>query len=105
MTAEQIKKIRDRKEKARERQYRNYQDSGEGMYYSKAKQYEQIVEICDQALTVAKDREKCRKVQNDIIELADMAKKAEVDCHCCGGLTPVVLNKIMALASSYGWRG
>ena len=104
MTTERILQIRESKERARIRQERNFMDSGIGSYQSKAKQYEEIVELCDQCLTVSKDRDAARKIKNELLDLAEKARIAELNCRGCGGDTPMVLNRIMYLARQYGWR-
>ena len=104
MNTERIKQIRESKEQARRRQERNYEDSGIGSYLSKAKQYEEIVEICDQALSVSQDRDAAREIRNELMDIAEQARIAEQNCRGCGGETPVVLNRIMKLAKKYGWR-
>lgn len=104
MNTERIKQIRDSKERARRRQERNYEDSGIGMYQSKAKQYEEIVEICDQALSVSADRDAAREIRTALMDIAENARRAEQNCRGCGGETPVVLNQIMQLARKHGWR-
>lgn len=104
MNTERIKQIRESKERARRRQERNYEDSGIGSYLSKAKQYEEIVEICDQALSVSQDRDAAREIRNELMDIAEQARITEQNCRGCGGETPVVLNRIMKLAKKYGWR-
>lgn len=104
MNTERIKEIRASKDAARMRQERNFQESGIGSYYTKAKGYEEIVEICDRALAAADDHDAARVIKMELFDLANEARKAEINCRGCGSSTPVVLNKIMQLAKRYGWR-
>ena len=53
MDAARIEQIRKSKEKARQRQWQNYQATGDDNYYRKMNGYEDIVTICDQALSAA----------------------------------------------------
>lgn len=104
MNTERIKEIGASKDAARMRQERNFQESGIGSYYTKAKGYEEIVEICDRALMAADDHDAARAIKVELFDLANEARRAEADCRGCGSSTPVVLNKIMQLAKRYGWR-
>lgn len=104
MNEQRIKEIRDSKEKAMERQERNFQESGISSYQSKARQYEEIVDICNIALSVARERDEARAIKQELIMIAEQAYRAEKDCHSCGSETPVVLNKILQLAKKHGWR-
>ena len=104
MNTERIKQIRDSKERARQRQERNFQDSGIGSYYSKAKQYEELVEICDIALGCSTYRDNGMKIKTELLDLAELAYRAELNCRGCGNETTVLLNKIMQTAKKYGWR-
>ncbi len=104
MKTERIKEIRASKDAARMRQERNFQESGIGSYATKAKGYEEIVEICDRALMAADDHDAARTIRRELYEVAEAAKRAAMTCIGGGTDTPVVLNKIMNLAKRYGWR-
>ena len=105
MNEQRIKEIRESKDKARRRQERNYQESGIGSYQSKARQYEEIVDICDIALSVARERDEARAIKAELMMIAEQAYRAEKNCHGCGNETPVVLNKVLQMAKKYGcWR-
>ena len=105
MNEQRIKEIRESKDKARRRQERNYQESGIGSYQSKARQYEEIVDICDIALSVARERDEARAIKSELMMIAEQAYIAEKNCHGCGSETPVVLNKVLQMAKKYGcWR-
>ena len=73
MDKERIKKIRDRKYQAYLRQTDNYQSSGEGKYDYRAKAYEEIVEICDIALTKVDGLNETARLHNVIQNLARQA--------------------------------
>ena len=73
MTKERIEKIRDSKERARQRQSDNYQSTGEMKYYSAMNRYEDLVEICNQALTTAEDHDKCVRMSSQFMILAGKA--------------------------------
>ena len=104
MNTERLKKIRASKDSARRRQELNYQTSGDTVYYTKAKQYEELVEICDMALSVSRVRDEESSIKNELFPLAEAARKAEENCRGGGNDTVVVLNKIMQLARKHGWR-
>lgn len=63
MDTERIKVIRERNVKKRKTNEANYAVSGETIYSSRAKGFDEIVEICDQALTASIDRDKAREFQ------------------------------------------
>ena len=73
MRKERIEQIRDSKERARLRQQDNYQSTGEMKYYSAMSRYEDLVEICNQALTTAEDHDKCVRLTSNIMILAGKA--------------------------------
>lgn len=104
MDAERIKKIRENKEKARKRQWQNYQATGDDNYYRKMNGYEDIVTICDQALSAADDHQKALNLKLDIIEFASEA--ADLIHHNPGIYKEVkdLLENIMATARRYGWQ-
>lgn len=104
MDAERIKKIRDSKEKARQRQWQNYQATGDDNFYRKMSGYEDIVTICDQALSAADDHQKALNLNLDIIEFARQA--ADLIHHNPGIDKEVknLLEDIMATAKRNGWQ-
>ena len=104
MDAERIKKIRDSKEKARQRQWQNYQSTGDDNYYRKMNGYEDIVTICDQALSAADDHQKALNLNLDIIDFASEA--ADLIDHNPNIDREVkdLLENIMATARRNGWQ-
>lgn len=102
MEAERIKKIRDSKEKARLRQWQNYQSTGDDNFYRKMNGYEDIVTICNQALSAAEDHQKALNLKLDII---DFAKEAADMIHHNPNIDADIkslLKSIMATAERYG---
>lgn len=73
MRAEEIEKIRDGKQKAAQNNYQWFQQSGDDKYYRAYKRYDDLVEICNQALTVAEDRDKANRLKADFMVLARKA--------------------------------
>ena len=73
MRAEEIEKIRDGKQKAAQNNYQWFQQSGDDKYYRAYKRYDDLVEICNQALTVAEDRDKANRLTADFMVLARKA--------------------------------
>jgi hypothetical protein len=106
MTTDRILQIRKSKEAAQKRQEANYYATGNGEYMKKARGYEDVVELCDQALSVSRDRDAAAVIKNALMSIAQDAKQAEKECRlgCCGS-TPRVLRRIQNLAKEYGWRG
>lgn len=104
MDAARIKKIRDSKERARQRQWQNYQSTGDDNYYRKMNGYEDIVTICNQALSAAEDHQKAQNLKFDII---DFAKEAADLIHHDPNIDADIKNllkNIMATAERYGWQ-
>ena len=73
MTKDRIEKIRESKQRAFQRQYDNFQSTGDGKYYTRAKAYEEFVDICDDALANADELEDARRLKMVILELAEQA--------------------------------
>ena len=75
MKADEIEKIRNGKEKAAQNNYQWFQQSGDDRYYRAYKRYDDLVEICNQALSVADIKDKHQRLQNNIMILAERAAK------------------------------
>ena len=75
MDTERIQAIRDSKEKARERQFENYQSTGEEKYYKAYHSYEEIVDICDIALSKNNYRQESGNLKGSFIRYANDASK------------------------------
>lgn len=105
MTTDRILQIRKSKEAAQKRQEANYYATGNGEYMKKARGYEDVVELCDQALSVSRDRDAAAAIKNALMDVAREAKQAEQICAGCGSNTPRVLRRVQNLAKEYGWRG
>ena len=107
MNAERIRKIRESKEAARIRQYNNFQASGDDNYYRKMSGYEEIVEICDQALSAADDHTKAISITADLCGLASKAAQAVHQAQRTGILDHYeamnILKSVMAVAERHGW--
>ena len=73
MRKEDIIKIRDGKQRAYENNERWYQQSGEASYARAARRYEDLVDICNQALSSADDHTKCISLSADLITLGNKA--------------------------------
>lgn len=75
MKADEIEKIRDGKERAAQNNYQWFQQSGDDRYYRAYKRYDDLVEICNQALSVADIKDKYQRLQSNIMILAERAAK------------------------------
>lgn len=75
MNTEEIKKIRAGKEKARIYNFECYQSTGDTRYYRAEKRYADLVELCDQALSVSEDRDKARRLSSEFMILARKASQ------------------------------
>ncbi len=104
MDAARIEQIRKSKEKARQRQWQNYQATGDDNYYRKMNGYEDIVTICDQALSAADDHQKALNLKLDIIGFASEA--ADLIHHNPNIDKEIknLLEDIMATAKRNGWQ-
>ena len=75
MTEKEIEKIKAGKEKAAQNNYTWFQQSGDDRYYRAYKRYDDLVEICNQALTIADTKDKYQRLQGNIMILAERAAK------------------------------
>ena len=75
MTEKEIKKIKAGKEKAAQNNYIWFQQSGDERYYRAYKRYDDLVEICNQALAIADTKDKYQRLQSNIMILAERAAK------------------------------
>ena len=102
MDAERIKKIRDSKEAARIRQEANFQETGDDNFYRKMRGYEDIVDICNQALASAEDHQKAVNLKIDICRFAEEAANL---MHKQPNIPEIksLLKDIMAVAKDNGW--
>ena len=99
MDKDRIREIRESKEKARYRQWMNYQKSGESKYYGKARAYEELVDICDIALNAADDHYKKVNLQTQLVELAVRADRI---LHKDGDIDLEEAKTFMKAAVTYG---
>ena len=81
MRKDEIEKIRDGKLKAAQNNYQWFQQSGEDRYYRAYRRYDELVEICNQALNSAEDRDSANRLKAEVMVLAsraaDMRHKGE----------------------------
>ncbi len=102
MTKERIEQIREGKEKARRRQDENYQATGEARYDYAARRYEELVEICDQALSTAEDHTTAVHLRVSLCSLASRADKALH--HADEAETKQIMKDILAIAEDHGYK-
>lgn len=103
MRADEIEKIRDGKEKAYHRQWESYQSTGDTVYYRAAKRYEDLVEICNQALAAADDHAEALHLRGEICGIAGRADKLlHEGGHDIEGMKQV-LRDIRAVAQAHGY--
>lgn len=75
MTKERLLQIRASKQEAYQRQFDNYQNGGPSKCLTNAKGYEEIVDICDMALSSADDHSKALTCSMNLIELGRLADR------------------------------
>ncbi len=102
MDRKRIEKLIASHEKSADRQYRNYQDSGNGRYYTAYKRHEEIVEALRIALDAAEEHNKYNFMRADLAMLAEKAKRTlcrhkESDPESCS-----MMNDVVAVAAAYG---
>ena len=73
MTRERLEQIRNSKERARRYQEREFQSSGNPKSMSRMRSYEDMVDICDLALSKVDDHNAAGHMKADIIWLAQKA--------------------------------
>ena len=71
MTRERIEEIKKSKERAYERQFDNYQSTGEQKYYAAMHRYEEIIDLCDIALSDANPRQELGFIKASLCSVAD----------------------------------
>ena len=77
METERIKEIREGKRKAAERKLANFQASGYGKYYTEYSHYDDLVSICDIALSVSDIKSQNTKLMLIFNDLVEAAKKLD----------------------------
>lgn len=113
MTADEIIKIRDGKQRAYQNNYSWYQQTGEPSYDRAARRYEQLVDICNQALSAADDHTKAIALNAELVSLgsrsADILHYYKSQNKLNDGEILQLLRDIRAIASHHGfsdkWEG
>ena len=77
MEKERIKEIRESKRKAAERKLANYQVTGYPKYYTEYSHYDDLVSICDIALSVSEIKDQNAKFIIILNDLIDDAKRCD----------------------------
>ena len=77
METERIKEIREGKKKAADRKLANFQASGYGKYYTEYSHYDDLVSICDMALSVSDIKSQNAKLMLIFNDLLDSAKQLD----------------------------
>lgn len=104
MTREEIEKIRERKQAAFDRQYREFQQSGYSKAWTRARGYQEIVDICDQALNSAKDHTDALHLRADMLQLAREADEVLQNWACTDILDVQDVSKhIRTYGEMYGY--
>ena len=112
MTTERIEQIRDSKQRAYNRQFDNYQSTGEQKYYTKMHAYDELIEICNLALIVNNPRQELGSIKASLCDLADKADTV-IHKHPEGYFMPLqpsdlkefylVLKDLIAVAETHGY--
>lgn len=76
MNREDIEKYVKKKQKLSDRNYENYQATGEPKYMRAYERYEDEIQIARQALTAADDHTKALEYKSELISLASRADRA-----------------------------
>lgn len=104
MNTEEIRKIREGKEKARQYNFQAYQDTGEANYYRAEARYSALVDICDIALNVSEIRDKGIKINAELSILATKAAKMRHDgCYREPEEVKNFLYLVTQTAERFGW--
>ena len=104
MDEARIKVIRERNLKKKKRNEENYQVSGEVIYSSRANAFDEIVDICDIALSVASIRDKYTEITVSMNEILNTVRCVKLSCGRCNQDVELLLNQIEHLANKCGYH-
>lgn len=104
MDEARIKVIRERNLKKKKRNEENYQVSGETIYSSRARAFDEIVDICDIALSVASIRDRDTEITVSMNRILDTVKAVKYSCGRCNSDVELLLNQIETLARKCGYK-
>ena len=104
MDEQRIKIIRERNRIKKQKNEENYAVSGETIYSSRAKAFDEIVDICDIALSVASIRDRDTEITISMNRILDTVKAVKYSCGRCNSDVELLLNQIEALAKKCGYK-
>ena len=99
---ERIIKLKEMKERSRDRQEYNYQCTGDKKYLSLAKAYDEYADICNIALKSVDDHNIALTARSQISSLANQASSAIY--HNNIDQMKKTLHDLMRVANNYGWK-
>lgn len=104
MTRERIEQIRESKERARLNQYKEFQASGNSKSYTRMKAHEDVVELCDLALSTIDDHNAIVHIKTTTISLASDAEKLLHYKPFISEDVKGILKELIATAKMYGFQ-
>lgn len=104
MNEARIKVIRERNLKKKKRNEENYAVSGETIYSSRANAFDELVDICDIALSVASIRDRDTEITVSMNQILDTVRKVKNTCGRCNDEMQLLINQIEYLAKKCGYK-
>ena len=104
MNEARIKVIRERNLKKKKRNEENYAVSGEVIYSSRANAFDELVDICDIALSVASIRDRDTEITVSMNQILDTVRKVKSSCGRCNDDIQLLINQIEYLAKKCGYK-
>lgn len=104
MDEARIKVIRERNLKKKKRNEENYAVSGETIYSSRANAFDELVDICDIALSVAAIRDRDTTITVSMNQILDTVRKVKNSCGRCNDEMQLLINQIEYLAKKCGYN-
>lgn len=104
MNEARIKVIRERNLKKKKRNEENYAVSGEVIYSSRANAFDELVDICDIALSVASIRDRDTEITVSMNQILDTVRKVKSSCGRCNDEVQLLINQIEYLAKKCGYK-
>ena len=102
MNKEQIKKMIEQERKISDRNYMNYQQSGISRYMRAHEKAEDLIELCQTALSVADIKDENRIVKGNFIDCAAMAISLDHDSRWLDQANADEIGKLVKTLATYG---
>ena len=102
MTKEQIEKMIEQQRKISDRNYMNYQSSGISRYMRAHEKAEDLIELCQTALSVADIKDENRIIKANFIECAAIAINLDHDGRWLDQANLDEVGKLIKMLATYG---